>query len=160
MISEELRKVVHIILNYHREIFQESLSPMKLQKLCFYAQGLYMATHNGALLFEEDFEAWTFGPVIRNLYHEFKHYTWKNIADEVIDIPEIEAEKLDSIKTVVETYGRYDGAALMTMTHREEPWFSARKGLSDMEGSSELIVKESMRQFFEKELAAYNIETD
>jgi uncharacterized phage-associated protein len=102
MISEELRKVIHIILNYHREIFQESLSPMKLQKLCYYAQGLYMATHNGALLFEEDFEAWTFGPVVRSLYHEFKHYTWKSI-DEVYELPEIGSEKLDCIKTVVET---------------------------------------------------------
>jgi hypothetical protein len=48
----------------------------------------------------------------------------------------------------------------MTMTHREEPWLEARKGLPDLEGSSELIIKESMRTFFEKELAGYLMEAD
>jgi uncharacterized phage-associated protein len=152
MISETLRKVVNVILIYHREIFQESLSLMKLQKLCYYTQGVYMATHNGAKLFEEDFEAWNYGPVIRSLYQEFKHYAWKTIEDEV-ELPNLEEDKLDCIKTIVETYGRYDGAALMTMTHREEPWLKARKGLTEIEGSNELIVKDSIKTFFENKLA-------
>ncbi len=113
-----------------------------------------MATHNGAKLFDEDFEAWTFGPVIRNLYNEYKHYAWKSIADEV-ELPDIEAEKFECLKTIVESYGRYDGAALMTMTHREEPWLKARKGLPEIEGSNQLIVKDSMKTFFERKLAAY-----
>lgn len=71
-----------------------------------------MATHNGAKLFEEDFEAWNYGPVIRSLYQEFKHYAWKTIEDEV-ELPNLEEDKLDCIKTIVETYGRYDGAALL-----------------------------------------------
>jgi uncharacterized phage-associated protein len=154
MISKALKKVVYIILRVHREIFQESPSPQKLQKLCYYAQGLYMATHNGAKLFDEDFEAWTFGPVIRSLYDEYKHYAWKSIADEV-ELPDIEAEKFECLKTIVESYGRYDGAALMTMTHREEPWLKARKGLPEIEGSNQLILKDSMKTFFERKLAAY-----
>ena len=146
MISNELRKTVNAIIAYHREIYQESLSPMKLQKLCYYAQGLYMAVYDGSVLFEEDFEAWTYGPVIRNLYNEYKHYTWKNIQDET-NFPETEEDKSEIIKMIVEAYGRYDGASLATMTHREEPWSNARKGLAATAGSSEIISKESIRNY-------------
>lgn len=154
MISENLRNVVNSILLRHRELFQESPSPMKLQKLCYYVQAIYMATHNGETLFEEDFEAWTYGPVIRDLYQEFKQYGWKSIEDEV-EIPELEQEIEEFIKLIVEAYGGYDGAALSTMTHREEPWLDARKGLPETEGSDAIISKESMKGFFEKRLTPY-----
>lgn len=43
MISNELDKVQRTIINVHRELFDESPSPMKLQKLCYYAQGYALA---------------------------------------------------------------------------------------------------------------------
>lgn len=143
-----------IIIIHHREVFLESLTPMKLQKLCYYVQAIYMATHNGEPLFEEDFQAWTYGPVITALYQEYKDYGWRSIQEE-FELPEIEPEKLESIEQIVEAYGRYDGAALVTMTHREYPWLEARKGLSETEGSNALISKDSMKSFFERKLAAY-----
>jgi len=152
MISKELRSVVDAILVHHREFFRDSLSPMKLQKMCYYVQGIYMATHNGEHLFEEDFEAWTYGPVIRSLYSEFKEYGWKNIADEV-SLPEIDKNKLELIQVCVEVYGQYDGGALSTMTHREKPWIDARKGLPETQGSNAIIPKEAIRNFFEERLS-------
>ena len=152
MISENIRKVISLIILHHREVFQESPTPMKLQKLCYYAQGIYMA--NGELLFEEDFQAWTYGPVIPALYDEYKEYGWRSIPDE-FEFPELEPEKIEWIEQIVEGYGRYDGAALATMTHREAPWLNARQGLSETEGSNALIPKESMKTFFENKLAAY-----
>jgi uncharacterized phage-associated protein len=154
VISENLKKIVSIIIIHHREVFLESLTPMKLQKLCYYVQAIYMATHNGEPLFEEDFQAWTYGPVITALYQEYKDYGWRSIQEE-FELPEIEPEKLESIEQIVEAYGRYDGAALVTMTHREYPWLEARKGLSETEGSNALISKDSMKSFFERKLAAY-----
>lgn len=154
MISENLRKIVSIIILHHREVFQESLTPMKLQKLCYYVQAIYMATHDGEQLFEEDFEAWTYGPVISALYQEYKDYGWRSIQQE-FEFPELEPEKVDFIQQIVEAYGRYDGAALITMTHREEPWLYVRQGLSETEGSNALISKDSIKGFFEKKLAAY-----
>lgn len=154
MISENLKKIVSVIVLHHRSVFQESITPMKLQKLCYYAQAIYMATQDGDPLFEEDFEAWTFGPVIRALYQEYKDYGWKSIQEE-FEFPELEPEKVEFIEQIVEAYGQYDGAALSTMTHREEPWLAARKGLPETEGSNALIPKDSMKRFFESELAAY-----
>jgi len=154
MISENLSKIVSIIILHYRKVFQESLTPMKLQKLCYYAQAIYMTTQDGEPLFEEDFEAWTHGPVIRALYEKYKDYGWKSIQEE-FEFPELEPEKIELIQETVEAYGRYDGAALATMTHREDPWLDARKGLSETEGSNALIPKNSIKGFFEKKLAAY-----
>jgi uncharacterized phage-associated protein len=50
------------------------ISNMKLQKLVYFAQGFYAAFYQGQPLFQEDIEAWKYGPVIPELYHKFKIY--------------------------------------------------------------------------------------
>src|SRR4051794_9267350 len=51
----------------------EKLSPMKLQKLLYYACGWY-AGYTGQPLIDEAIEAWDYGPVIPSIYHEFKRF--------------------------------------------------------------------------------------
>jgi uncharacterized phage-associated protein len=58
------------------------------------------------------------------------------------------------LKDIVSAYGRYDGAALSTMTHREKPWLEARGNLDESEGSNELITKQSLRDYFALKLKA------
>jgi uncharacterized phage-associated protein len=45
----------------------DAISNMKLQKLLYYAQGFALAIL-GNPLFPEDFEKWTFGPVLPVVY--------------------------------------------------------------------------------------------
>ena len=40
----------------------DGISNLKLQKLCYYAQGFYLAQHDTPL-FEDTIEAWQHGPV-------------------------------------------------------------------------------------------------
>ena len=49
------------------------ISNMKLQKLCYYAQA-YCTSMRGAPLFGESLQAWDHGPVVEQLYHEYKKY--------------------------------------------------------------------------------------
>jgi uncharacterized phage-associated protein len=49
------------------------ISNMKLQKLVYYAQGVNIALHNRPL-FPESLEAWTYGPVVPELFHTYKRY--------------------------------------------------------------------------------------
>lgn len=152
MISEELDKVQRTIINVHRELFDESPSPMKLQKLCYYAQAYALA--DGHQLFDEDFQAWQHGPVIYDLYNKYKDYKWRQISEEV---GESDTALLDFINDVVSAYGRYDGAALSTMTHRESPWIDARGGLDESQGSTALITKQSMSRFFSAKLKSADV---
>ena len=47
---------------------------MKLQKLIYFTHGYHLALADGLPLLDELFEAWTFGPVLPSVYHEFKGF--------------------------------------------------------------------------------------
>ena len=49
------------------------ISNLKLQKLIYYAQAFHLAIYE-LPFFDEDFEAWTHGPVCPEIYHKYKHY--------------------------------------------------------------------------------------
>lgn len=153
MISTELTSISNAIISLHRRAYDESPSPMKLQKLCYYAQAIHMAVKDGEELFPEDFQAWTHGPVITGLYHKYKDYEWRNISAEVAEV-RLSNDTKEFLTLIVDSYGRYDGAALSTMTHQESPWLEARGDLPEMEGSNKVISKASMRRFFIQQLAA------
>ena len=51
----------------------QTIDPMKIQKLAYYAHGFFLALYDKPLL-DDRVEAWKWGPVIPSLYHEFKQY--------------------------------------------------------------------------------------
>ena len=148
--SQELDNVQKAIIHVHRELFGESPTPMKLQKLCYYSQGYSLAQGNE--LFSENFQAWQHGPVIPELYSNYKHYKWRQITDEV---DEFDQSIYSFIEDIVSAYGGYDGAMLSTMTHREKPWLEARGDLDESQGSCSLISKDSLRDFFGSKLKVH-----
>jgi uncharacterized phage-associated protein len=114
------------------------VDPMKLQKLVYYAHAWFLA-QSGTPLFEEDIEAWPWGPVIRNLYFDFKDYGRNPIvggrATKVeatgpgplqfqLMKPEISDPKLkDFIKQIWDIHKSYSGVQLSNATHMPgEPW--------------------------------------
>lgn len=52
---------------------KRDISPLKLQKLLYFAEGYHLAIH-GTSLFVDEIEAWKFGPVVESVYHEFKEF--------------------------------------------------------------------------------------
>ena len=49
------------------------MSNMKLQKMLYYQQGFHLAYY-GTPLFDEEIEAWMYGPVVPCVYEHFKNY--------------------------------------------------------------------------------------
>lgn len=49
------------------------LSNLSLQKLSYLAQMLHLG-QKGTPLFQEDFEAWDYGPIVPRLYHQLKMF--------------------------------------------------------------------------------------
>lgn len=131
----------------------ESMTPKKLQKLCFYAYSWHLM-FKGESLFENRFQAWVHGPVDPGLYHQYKEYGWalipqeKKIPKEISSNPEI-AEILES---VYDSYGHLDGDELEALTHSELPWSRARKGLKFYEASQNPILDDDMIEQHEKDL--------
>ena len=115
------------------------LTPMKLQKLVYIAHGWHLALFDASLI-RERVQAWRWGPVIEDLYHEFKEFAKQPITrkagyysfdDFVIKrrIPEIHFVDGDSDRTrafldrVWEVYSVFTATQLSRMTHKEgTPW--------------------------------------
>ena len=57
---------------------EELISNVKLQKLLYYQQGFHLACF-GAPLFDEEIEAWMYGPVVPSVYEYFKTYDNRGI---------------------------------------------------------------------------------
>lgn len=50
-------------------IEQHAISNLQLQKILYYIQRTYLRNNN--MIFDEDFEAWQFGPVIPEVYNKY-----------------------------------------------------------------------------------------
>jgi uncharacterized phage-associated protein len=148
-----LKEVLSVssILDVARYILDKKgkMTTMKLQKLCYYAQAWSLVWDKP--LFSEDFQAWTNGPVCRELYdyHSGKY----NIS--VCDIPKhatsaeaLTRKQISHIDAVLETYAYKEPQWLSTLTHLEKPWNEARNGIPDGCNCENVISKESMKSYY------------
>ena len=111
------------------------VSPMKLQKLAYYAHGWQLAIE-GVALIDEGVEAWQYGPVVKSLYHEFKGLGSKEIErrgvtrqfvdnDFVTHEPTMGSDHAayPLIEKIWMVYGKYTAVQLSNATHAEgTPW--------------------------------------
>jgi uncharacterized phage-associated protein len=118
------------------------ISTMKLQKLCYYSQAWHLAL-KGEPLFPEEFEAWANGPVCRELFNA--HKGWFGIRE--IHIPqalcsrdELPEMVVMHVNRVLEGYGKYDGAELSEISHKEDPWRCTRRNA--------IISIDSMKEYY------------
>ncbi|MHA6687720.1 Panacea domain-containing protein [Mesorhizobium sp. A556] len=118
------------------------VSNLKLQKLCYYAQGLITAMRGGEPLFREEIAAWDHGPVVNGLYHKYK----ANGSHPIPVVTDFDAEQIDpsdrkALDDIYEYYGQYSPWRLRNMTHEEKPWLDAYRG-------NKRIPIEAMIDFF------------
>jgi len=118
------------------------VSNLKLQKLCYYAQGLITSMRGGERLFHEEMSAWDHGPVVPALYHKYKLYGSQPITP-VTDFDETQIDPRDreALDDIYEFYGQYSPWRLRNMTHEERPWIDAYNG-------DKHIPIDAMVQFF------------
>lgn len=120
-----------------------NLAPMphkKLQKLCYYAYCWFIVFFNDAegftkedennidVLFPNKFQAWIHGPVLPELYQKYKQYGWVDIPKGSCN-PSLSEDVCDLLNQVWESYGHFSADELEFLSHREDPWRNARKGI-------------------------------
>lgn len=126
---------------------QGSMSAMKLQKLCYYAQA-WSLVWDDAPLFDEDFEAWANGPVCPELYKVTRGQFLVTAEDEPGNSSNLDDNQKDTIDTVLSHYGIHDAQWLSRLTHMEDPWKHAREGVPAGVGCNNVISKESMAEYY------------
>lgn len=136
---------------------RRTISPLKLQKLIYYAQAWHVTLNEGKKMFDEDIEAWVHGPVVRSVYRKYRHYGYNFISEEIKQLPpKLNEKEYENIKETLDLvwklYNELDAKTLEKMTHSEAPWRQARKGIPSHEASNRIITTQSMRDYYKKYL--------
>lgn len=108
------------------------ITPLKLQKLIYFLYKDYLKK-TGEPLFSEQFETWTFGPVVPSIYAEFSSYGKKPIRTFARDsrgkcymVTETGTFGM-SLDKVWRMYGHLSGETLSQLTHRDGTAWSKAK---------------------------------
>ena len=143
------------ILNWFIMRFDEqarsTITPLKAQKLLYYAQAWFLALYDERLI-NDNFEAWAHGPVIRNMYYGLNEFGYSPVpsdANYLLDAVEIKDERANNLlPQIEEIYGVYDAKYLEELTHQETPWIEARKGYAPEERCTKLISNDTMKNYY------------
>ena len=158
-VSEKMLRVIAYVFERLEEV-----TPLMLQKLLYFIQGIYSALY-GRPIFTEDCRAWIHGPVYPEVYDLFRDFKYNPIDDARFALLEGTVDALTEdekhvIDLVVNTFGMYGGKVLERITHNEMPWKEARKGHGDSIPSSELLPKERIMEYYVDVNRKYEIDME
>ena len=101
------------------------VSNMKLQKLCYYMQGLATAMR-GVPLFRDPLYAWDHGPVVPHLYQQYRVNRALPIpAVRTFDDSIFEDADRQALNDIYDYYGQFSAWRLRNMSHADRPWIDA-----------------------------------
>lgn len=110
----------------------------------------------------EPCEAWKFGPVFPSVYEKYREFGKQEIeislSKEYVNGLLTKQEK-QVTDYVMNTFGIYNAWFLKDLTHHEEPWIAARKGLSEDDASRNLTDEEIISHYFAKINEKYDLKT-
>lgn len=163
------------VANYFLDIAErdgKTLNPMKLQKLVYIAHGWHLAIRRYPLI-RESVEAWKYGPVIADLYHEFKKFGNMPITERATEIKSsrttggvfsirisIEEPTVDRcaddpedtgrfLDRVWDVYRDFTAVQLSNMTHEPgTPWHETRQRYRNKRSVS--IPDETIEAYYRK----------
>lgn len=145
--AEQKEKVA---ANDNYEVY-EGITHLKLQKLLYNAQGVFLAT-TGNKLFDDDLEAWEHGPVVRNVYDTYCVFGRNPIIipvtpenNEIIRKIESDTETKNILDLVYDNFSIYTAWQLREMSHvKNGPWDKTEK--------NQIIDTKLIKDYFEKEV--------
>lgn len=93
------------------------VSNLQLQKILYFCQREYERT-TGLTLFNDDFEAWPYGPVVPSVYKTFSLFGGMKINRKIKMDASIDPETCNVIDPIIEECSSYAAWDLVSKTHR------------------------------------------
>lgn len=143
--------VANYVIKYCQEYLYRDITNLQLQKILYYIQAAFLVRRDKPI-FIDSIEAWKYGPVIKEVYHEFKYYLDGPIREISPNILSIEFEEYDPYR-VIDIYDQNiidevvgalidsHGYTLIKRTHEELPWIEAY-------GTSGVVNLHTMKEYF------------
>lgn len=150
------------IANYFIKKARETgmeMTPMKLIKMVYIANGWYLAL-KGEPLIDEKAEAWKYGPVVKSVYNEFKHYSRGQINELYSDLSgrmpmPTDEELIKFLDRIWEVYGSYNGLQLSALTHQKDtPWYTTWHDKGGHRRESAIIDNELIKDHYKAKLSS------
>ena len=154
-----VRDVSHYIIVYSNKK-DYGVSNLKLQKLLYFVQAFFLI-NDCPPCFDEKIEAWDFGPVVPEIYREYKRYGGmdiptidyyvkfdkKNIwnTERIYYEDIISDDDKEMIQAVVDKFAHCSATFLVNLTHNQDPWINAY-----VNGQRNEITKEDIKRYFEQ----------
>ena len=128
----------------------KDLTPMKLLKLVYISHGWHLGLYDEPLVKEQVY-AWKYGPVIREVYDEFKKFGNNQISSFASNCSQM-AGKSAFLNRIWEVYKDFDGLQLSTLTHQTgTPWEVVTTRYSNgILPQNLLIPNEIIEQYYKK----------
>ena len=159
----DTKEVANFLLEL-ANVENKPLTPMKLQKLLYYAHGWSLAL-TGEPLLNESIQAWKYGPVVPTIYHQFKRFGNDPITSravnvktdgdmfsiEVADLPEgPQHERVRALlRNVWNGYKPLTAIQLSTLTHAPgSPWDQVVGGDVNSISANQVIPDNIIRDYF------------
>lgn len=133
----------------------EGITHLKLQKLLYYAQGIYLALNNTPL-FSESICAWKHGPVVEEVYVKYK-VNGRNEINTILDetekqiVAKVESDEKarQALELAYENFAGYTAWQLRNKTHEKGgPW---EKTINKF-GDSAKIDNDLIKKYFDDNL--------
>ena len=147
----DVLNVARFVINYCNDM-KYDISNLRLQKLLYFIQAYYIGVKNKSALFNEDFEAWDFGPVVPCVYHEYKSFGGNDIPKinkyfegmTIIKYDEKMILKTDrnNISHVIDMFKNDSTSRIVSITHGQDPWINAYNSLD------KTIYKKDIKKYF------------
>ena len=147
----DVLNVARFVINYCNDM-KYDITNLRLQKLLYFIQAYYIGVKNKSALFNEDFEAWDFGPVVPCVYHEYKSFGGNDIPKinkyfegmTIIKYDEKMILKTDrnNISHVIDMFKNVSTSRLVSITHGQDPWINAYNSLD------KTIYKKDIKKYF------------
>ena len=155
--STKLELVALYIVNSQYEV-----TDLSLQKLLYFVKAFSLGVFDEDAVFDDTCEAWAYGPVFPDIYKKYKTFG-DSLIPKINPDPScfagLKAEDKKIIDFVLNTFGRLNGKVLMDITHKEEPWNTARVGLETFEMSKNVISDSSIGDYYKGINKIYDLTT-
>lgn len=135
----------------------DTITNMRINKLLYYAQA-WSLVQDKKPLFDEDFEAWDYGPVVPSVYKKYKSFKKNNIdvIDKDYSVNRLSEDDLSVLLMSYSYFNQFSTSRLVDATHRRgSPWSVAYK-----KGKSTKIDKDSIINYFQipsEDLVIYHV---
>lgn len=124
----------------------EGITNLKLQKILYFAQAAHLSMY-GKPLFNEEIEAWKFGPVVASIYRKYKSQLNKTLPQPK-HLKELPNDLKIFLESIWNIYGKFSAAELVNITHNHEPWKIIFYGADSKKIISKSMLEEYYKRYF------------